>query len=85
MHRRRFACVVIVAMLCCRQVSADDPKEANRHTMLRSRKWWEAKFAAHGAEVNHEMLWAMQYKNHRCGASGHACFDHCAVVKCSPR
>ena len=34
--------------------------------MLRSRKWWEEKFAAHGADVNHEMLWAMQYKNHRC-------------------
>lgn len=47
------------------QVSADNPKEANRHTMLRSRKWWEEKFAAHGADVNHEMLWAMQYKNHR--------------------
>lgn len=52
-----------------RQVSAEDAKEANRHTMLRSRKWWDAKFAAHGAEVNHEMLWAMQYKNHRCHPS----------------
>ena len=33
--------------------------------MLRSRKWWEDKFVAHGADVNQEMLWAMQYKNHR--------------------
>jgi hypothetical protein len=55
-----------VTVYGCRQVSADNPKEANRHTMLRSRKWWEEKFAAHGADVNHEMLWAMQYKNHRC-------------------
>ncbi len=50
------------------QVSADNSKEAHRHTMLRSRQWWEAKFAAAGAEVNHDMLWAMQHKNLKCAA-----------------
>lgn len=64
----------------CRQVSADNPKEANRHTMLRSRTWWEEKFAAHGADVNHEMLWAMQHKNHRWALPITASFMQEAVI-----
>ena len=47
------------------QASADNAAEANRHTMLRPRSWWDAKFAEYGAVVNHEMLWAMQAKNQR--------------------
>ena len=45
------------------QVSAENDSEANRHTMLRPRAWWEAKFAAHGAVVNRELLWAMQERD----------------------
>lgn len=45
------------------KVSADNDAEANRHTMLRPRSWWEAIFAKHGAEVNQPMLWAMQDKD----------------------
>ena len=33
--------------------------------MLRPRSWWEAKFAQHSANVNREMLWAMQDKSTR--------------------
>ncbi len=51
------------------QVSAENDSEANRHTMLRPRAWWEAKFAAHGAAVNRELLWAMQEKDTGCGHS----------------
>jgi len=47
------------------KASADNDAEANRHTMLRPRSWWEAKFAQYGAEVNREMLWAMQEKSTR--------------------
>lgn len=35
--------------------------------MLRPRAWWEGKFAAHGAIVNRELLWAMQEKDTGCG------------------
>lgn len=42
------------------KASADNNTEANRHTMLRPRTWWEAAFKRHGADVNQEMLWAMQ-------------------------
>ncbi len=47
------------------QASADNDAEANRHTMLRPRSWWEAKFAQYGADVNREMYWAMQDKSIR--------------------
>mmetsp|Transcript_112 Transcript_112/g.324 ORF Transcript_112/g.324 Transcript_112/m.324 type:complete len:333 (+) Transcript_112:72-1070(+) len=43
--------------------SAGNDDEAHRHTMLRSRTWWEAKFREHGAVPNREMLWAMQEKD----------------------
>eukprot|EP00958_Prasinococcus_capsulatus_P027732 scaffold5807_cov412-Prasinococcus_capsulatus_cf.AAC.10 len=45
------------------KASANDDNEAGRHTMLRPRSFWEAKFAEHGAVVNEEMLWAMQEKD----------------------
>ncbi len=50
------------------QKSAEDDSEANRHTMLRPRQWWEAKFAKQGAVVNRELLWAMQEKDTGCAS-----------------
>lgn len=47
------------------KASAENDNEAGRHTMLRSREWWEAKFREHGAVVNKDMLWAMQEKDHQ--------------------
>lgn len=44
-----------------------DDKEANRHTLLRPRTWWENKFLKYGAVTNSEMLWAMQEKDGRYG------------------
>eukprot|EP00899_Mesostigma_viride_P023225 jgi/Mesvir1/4087/Mv24198-RA.1 len=43
--------------------TAENNDEAHRHTMLRPREWWHAKFAQYGAVVNKEMLWAMQEKD----------------------
>ena len=57
-------------------MSADDDSEANRHTMLRPRSWWEAKFARHGAEVNQEMLWAMQERHPGCAPKPRAQSAH---------
>jgi len=37
--------------------------EAHRHTMLRPRPWWNAKFIEHGAVPNNDMVWAMQEKD----------------------
>ena len=62
------------------QMSAEDDSEANRHTMLRPRSWWEAKFASHGALVNHEMLWAMQEKHPGCGAKPYNLWDPTAAI-----
>jgi hypothetical protein len=45
------------------QVRAGSNEEANRHTMLRPRHWWEAKFREHGAVVDKEMVWALQEKD----------------------
>lgn len=45
------------------KVSAGDNAEANRHTMLRPRSWWERRFQAHGARVNTELMWAMQQRD----------------------
>ncbi|KAK9823726.1 hypothetical protein WJX72_004952 [[Myrmecia] bisecta] len=49
--------------------TAQDSAEANRHTLLRPRAWWEAKFRKHGAIVNRDMLWAMQDRDGRYTAS----------------
>lgn len=40
-----------------------DDTEANRHTMLRPKTWWDAKFAEYGAVVNRDSQWAMQEKD----------------------
>lgn len=45
------------------KATADNDDEAHRHTMLRPRHWWDAKFMEHGAVPNKEMLWAMQEKD----------------------
>jgi len=45
------------------KAAAGDDSEAGRHTMLRPREWWEAKFREHGAVPNRELLWAMQEKD----------------------
>lgn len=45
------------------QVRAGSNEEANRHTMLRPRHWWEATFRKHGAVVDKEMVWALQEKD----------------------
>lgn len=45
------------------------PQNDGRHTLLRPRAWWEAKFAAAGAVVNQPLLWAMQNKEIRWGRS----------------
>lgn len=45
------------------KATAENDDEAHRHTMLRPRHWWDAKFMEHGAVPNKEMLWAMQEKD----------------------
>lgn len=35
----------------------------NRHTMLRSRAWWEGKFREHGAVVNRELVRELQERD----------------------
>lgn len=45
------------------KVTSDNDAEANRHTMLRPRTWWEERFVAHGVTVNRELLWAMQARD----------------------
>mmetsp|Transcript_27472 Transcript_27472/g.60030 ORF Transcript_27472/g.60030 Transcript_27472/m.60030 type:complete len:326 (-) Transcript_27472:548-1525(-) len=45
------------------KLTGDDNAEAHRHTMLRPRTWWDAKFTEHGAVLNKEMHWAMQEKD----------------------
>lgn len=45
------------------KATAENDQEANRHTMLRPRTWWEAIFTKYGAVPNREMSWAMQEKD----------------------
>jgi len=45
------------------KATAGNDDEAHRHTMLRPREWWHAKFREAGAIPNTEMLWAMQEKD----------------------
>mmetsp|Transcript_23949 Transcript_23949/g.28969 ORF Transcript_23949/g.28969 Transcript_23949/m.28969 type:complete len:329 (-) Transcript_23949:386-1372(-) len=45
------------------KATGNDDAEAHRHTMLRPKTWWDAKFAQYGAVVNREMHWAMQEKD----------------------
>ena len=45
------------------KVSATNSAEANRHTMLRPRRWWDAAFRRHGAVPNRELHWALQERD----------------------
>mmetsp|Transcript_35038 Transcript_35038/g.48583 ORF Transcript_35038/g.48583 Transcript_35038/m.48583 type:complete len:326 (-) Transcript_35038:264-1241(-) len=45
------------------KATSENDAEANRHTMLRPRPWWNAKFTEHGAVPNFDMVWAMQEKD----------------------
>ncbi|XRB23903.1 glycosyl transferase [Pseudoscourfieldia marina] len=47
------------------KATAENNEEANRHTMLRPRQWWEQKFREHGAVVNRELFWSQQERDLR--------------------
>lgn len=45
------------------KLAEGNDQEAHRHTMLRPRHWWDAKFTELGAVPNKEMMWAMQERD----------------------